>query len=140
MGERTSPLAGAAPNYIILPMFHSRVLLVFSAVFAATALLGACAGDSAMNAQVRSRAASDLNCHQSAIEFVEDKPLEKRVRGCGQALVYSRSCAGGDPNAAGSCQWIARQPEDDSDEVAAAPTAEQSFEGETTVEAEKVSD
>lgn len=101
-----------------------------------------------MNHQVRTAAAADLNCHQSAIEFVDDRPLEKHVRGCGQELIYSRVCGGsgprglhgtGDTNYTGTCQWVARLPEESDDELAA-PEVEQSFEAETTVEAEQVNE
>lgn len=126
-------------------MQNLRVLSVFLAVVG----LSACGGESAINSQVRTKAASDFNCHQSAIEFVEDRPLEKRVRGCGQELIYARTCsgsgsrgwhgsAGGDYT--GSCQWVARIPEEESNDVTSPPPVEQTFEGETTVETEKTSE
>ena len=78
----------------ITVLFSSALLLV---------VLGACA-DNAATQQVRSAASVDMGCHESSIEFVQDAPLEKTVRGCGQELTYMRQCGG---RATGSCRWQA---------------------------------
>ena len=63
-----------------------------------------CGHESAATQQIRSAAAVDLQCDESVIEFVEDKPMEKRVTGCGRTLTYMNQCvptAGGGQN----CEW-----------------------------------
>lgn len=73
--------------------------------FAAILMLAiGCGHESAAMQQVRSAAAVDLGCDVSVIEFVEDKPMEKRVTGCGRTLTYMSQCTatGGGGQ---SCRW-----------------------------------
>lgn len=54
--------------------------------------------------QIRSAAAIDLECEASMIEFIDDKPMEKRVTGCGRTLTYMYQC---NPAVGGGqdCRW-----------------------------------
>jgi len=68
-------------------------------------LSSGCGHESATTQQVRSAAAVDLDCEASMIEFVDDKPMMKRVSGCGRTLTYMHRCiavAGGGQ----SCHWM----------------------------------
>jgi hypothetical protein len=51
-----------------------------------------CGHDSARTQQVRSAAAVDLGCEESAIKFVEEEPTRVRVEGCGDAMTYRYQC------------------------------------------------
>jgi hypothetical protein len=67
-------------------------------------LILGCGHESAATQQIRSAAAVDLDCEASMIEFVDDKPMEKRVSGCGRTLTYMYKCnatAGGGQD----CRW-----------------------------------
>ena len=69
--------------------------------------LSACA-ETAASAEVRSAAAADLQCDESAVAIVDNSPGRKRVEGCGRSLTYVRSCGSAPPSAgawAGRCQW-----------------------------------
>jgi len=73
---------------------------------AVMALGTGCGHESAATQQIRSAAAVDLDCDASMIEFVEDKPMSKRVSGCGRTLTYMSMCntsAGGGQR----CEWKA---------------------------------
>lgn len=64
----------------------------------------ACGHESAATQQIRNAASADLDCDPTLIEFVHDKPLEKRVTGCGRTLTYMHQCnatAGGGTE----CSW-----------------------------------
>ena len=67
-------------------------------------LMWSCGHESAATQQIMSAAAVDLGCDEASIEFIEDKPMEKRVSGCGQTLTYMYKC---NPAAGGgqSCRW-----------------------------------
>jgi hypothetical protein len=77
-----------------------------NAVYAAAIVVLAlgCGHESAATQQIRSAAAVDLECEPSLIEFVDDKPMEKRVSGCGRTLTYMYQC---NPTAGGGqdCRW-----------------------------------
>lgn len=63
-----------------------------------------CGHEPAATQEVRSAASVDLDCDPSVIEFVDDKPMEKRVTGCGRTLTYMHKCnatAGGGTE----CRW-----------------------------------
>lgn len=51
-----------------------------------------CGHDSARTQQVRSAAAIDLRCEESAIELVEEEPMRVRVEGCGETMTYMYRC------------------------------------------------
>ena len=83
------------------------------AVLSFLTLAAGCA-ETAANAEVRSAAAVDLDCDESAVAIVDSSPGEKRVEGCGRSLVYTRSCGSAPASAgawAGRCQWSAHPPE-----------------------------
>ena len=63
-----------------------------------------CGHESAAIQQIRSAATTDLECEASAIEIVEDRPMEKRVSGCGRTLTYMHEC---NPTSGGGqeCRW-----------------------------------
>lgn len=72
---------------------------------AVMALSMGCGHESAAIQQIRSAAALDLDCDASMIEFVEDKPMSKRVSGCGRTLTYMSRC---NASASGQrCEWKA---------------------------------
>jgi hypothetical protein len=72
---------------------------------AAIMVLGfGCGHESAATQQVRSAAAIDLECEAAMIEFVEDKPMEKRVTGCGRTLTYMYKCNSADGGGQ-DCRW-----------------------------------
>ncbi|MDH4282088.1 MAG: hypothetical protein OEV36_05515 [Myxococcales bacterium] len=63
-----------------------------------------CGHESAATQEIRNAASIDLDCEASSIEFVEDKPMQKRVSGCGRTLTYMSKCnatAGGGQ----ACSW-----------------------------------
>jgi hypothetical protein len=63
-----------------------------------------CGHESAATQEIRNAATVDLDCEPSSIEFVEDKPMQKRVSGCGRTLTYMSKCkatAGGGQE----CSW-----------------------------------
>ncbi|MGB5809663.1 MAG: hypothetical protein WBG86_03980 [Polyangiales bacterium] len=68
--------------------------------------IAGCGHESAATQQIMNAAAVDLSCDQSVLEFVEDKPMEKRVSGCGRALTYMYQC---NPASGGgqTCKWKA---------------------------------
>lgn len=73
-------------------------------IAAVASLVWGCGHESAATQQVRSAASVDLECEASMIEFVDDKPMEKRVTGCGRTLTYMYKCsasAGGGQ----ACRW-----------------------------------
>lgn len=78
----------------------SKVVLVVAVL-----VLGlGCGHEPAATQEVRSAASVDLDCDPSMIEFVDDKPMEKRVTGCGRTLTYMHKCnatAGGGTQ----CHW-----------------------------------
>jgi hypothetical protein len=80
-----------------------KIVIQMAAVMA---LSMGCGHESAAMQQIRSAAAVDLDCDASMIEFVEDKPMSKRVSGCGRTLTYMSKC---NATASGgqSCQWKA---------------------------------
>lgn len=63
-----------------------------------------CGHESAATQEIRSAAAVDLDCEPSSIEFVDDKPMSKRVSGCGRTLTYMSRCS---PTSSGGqvCRW-----------------------------------
>ena len=70
-------------------------------VTAITVLSLGCGHESAATQQVRSAASVDLECDASQIEFVEDEPMEKRVRlrfridgACIELKGFQTSCSG----------------------------------------------
>ena len=65
-----------------------------------------CGHESAATQQIRSSAAIDLDCDASAIELVDDKPMEKRVSGCGRTLTYMHKC-NPTPGGGQDCRWKA---------------------------------
>lgn len=69
-------------------------------------LLCGCGHESAAMQEVRTAAAADLDCDESALQFVEDTPMQKRVSGCGGTLTYMYKC---NPGAGGgqTCRWRA---------------------------------
>ncbi len=73
-------------------------------VAAIMALVVGCGHESAATQQIRTAAAVDLDCEASMIEFVDDAPMQKRVRGCGQTLTYMYKC---NPTTGGGkdCRW-----------------------------------
>ena len=73
-------------------------------VAALLALALGCGHESAATQEIRNAAAVDLECEASLIEFVDDKPMEKRVSGCGRTLTYMYRC---NPAAGGNqdCRW-----------------------------------
>jgi hypothetical protein len=73
---------------------------------AAMALSMGCGHESAAIQEIRSAAAVDLDCDASMIEFVDDKPMSKRVSGCGRTLTYMSRC---NASASGGqrCEWKA---------------------------------
>jgi len=74
-------------------------------VFAAITLLGfGCGHESAATQQIRNAASVDLECDASAIEFIEDEPMEKRVTGCGRTLTYMYKCNAA-PGGGKDCRW-----------------------------------
>lgn len=56
------------------------------------AFVVSCGHDSARTQQVRSAAALDLGCEESAIELVEEDPMRVRVQGCGETMIYMYRC------------------------------------------------
>jgi hypothetical protein len=85
-----------------------RKKLVEVAAVVALGLVGlvgvGCGHESAATQEVRSAASVDLDCDPSLIEIVDDKPMEKRVTGCGRTLTYMSKCnatAGG----GAACDW-----------------------------------
>ena len=83
----------------------SQHVLKRSIEVAAIAFLGlGCGHESAATQEIRSAASVDLECEASGIEFVEDKPNQKRVSGCGRTLTYMYRC---NPTAGGGqdCRW-----------------------------------
>ncbi len=82
------------------------VVLLFVGLWFSTA---GC-GETAASLQVRSAAAADLDCDESAVVVADDRPYEKRVEGCGRSLTYVRYCGNADPEDgawAGRCEWTA---------------------------------
>ena len=65
-----------------------------------------CGHENAATQQVRSAAVVDLSCDESAIELLENTPMEKRATGCGRSLTYMYKC---NPTAGGGqdCRWKA---------------------------------
>ena len=63
-----------------------------------------CGHESAATQQVVSAASVDLACDEGSIEFIEDKPMQKRVSGCGRTLTYMYKC---NPASGGGqdCKW-----------------------------------
>lgn len=88
------------------------VTALSTTLFVALSLLWGCGHESAATQQVMSAAAVDLSCDKSALEFVEDAPMQKRVSGCGRTLTYMYKCnaaSGGGQD----CRWKAVPTEDD---------------------------
>jgi hypothetical protein len=65
-----------------------------------------CGHESAAIQEVRSAAAVDLECDPSMIELVVDKPMLKRVTGCGRTLTYMYECVA-QSGGGQSCRWKA---------------------------------
>ncbi len=87
-----------------MPRKVVRVSLQALALGACLALAFGCGRESAATQEIRSAASVDLDCDPAMIELVEDKPMEKRVTGCGRTLTYMHKCnatAGG----GSKCQW-----------------------------------
>lgn len=63
-----------------------------------------CGHENAATQQIMSAASTDLACDEGSIEFIENKPMEKRVSGCGRTLTYMYKC---NPASGGgqSCEW-----------------------------------
>lgn len=89
---------------ILAPLTRFSSMRSSITLFLSFALLCIGCADNAATQQVRSAASVDLGCHESSIEFLEDQPLEKTVRGCGRELTYVRQCGGA---STGSCRWAA---------------------------------
>lgn len=77
----------------------SRVVFVGFAVGLAV-LGGAC---HATEAQLRSRAAFDLNCPEDQLQITKIDMRTRGVRACGQQATYIESCAGADGS---KCTWV----------------------------------
>ena len=73
---------------------------------AAAAIVCGCGHESAAIQEVRSAAAMDLQCEPSMIELVDDRPMRKRVTGCGRTLTYMNTCVP-EPGGGQSCRWKA---------------------------------
>ena len=90
---------------------RGKIRAVLSFLSVAAGLMG-CA-ETAASAEVRSAAAVDLDCDETAVAIVDSSPGEKTVEGCGRSLVYTRSCGSAPASAgawAGRCQWSAHPP------------------------------
>lgn len=81
----------------------TRVVLVTALCFSAVTVM-ACGRPSAATQQVMSAATVDLGCDEASLEIIEDKPMQKRVTGCGRSLTYMNEC---NPAAGGgqTCMW-----------------------------------
>jgi hypothetical protein len=72
-------------------------------VFALLSLLGC----GATEAQLRARAAYDMQCDQSQLQITQIDDRTMGVSGCGQRTVYVESCAGRDGyGGKHDCTWI----------------------------------
>jgi hypothetical protein len=73
-------------------------------IAAIAALVWGCGHESAATQQIRSAASVDLECDASAIEFVDDEPMQKRVSGCGRTLTYMYKCTAA-TGGGQTCTW-----------------------------------
>lgn len=80
-----------------------QVVFVAALAFCASAHFG-CGQQSAATQEIMSAASIDLPCDEASIEFIEDKPMQKRVSGCGRTLTYMYKC---NPASGGGqdCKW-----------------------------------
>jgi hypothetical protein len=75
-------------------------------------IFAGCGGASASTSQLKTRAAFDLNCPESAIEVSELDKVTRGVRGCGKQRTYVESCKS---NEYGNydCTWVMNSSQSD---------------------------
>ena len=79
-------------------------VVVIAALVLSLSVLHGCGHESAATQEIMNAASVDLACDEAGIEFIEDKPMQKRVSGCGRTLTYMYKC---NPSSGGgqSCKW-----------------------------------
>jgi hypothetical protein len=81
--------------------------LVFVLCVAPAILLTACAGEDEEFAELRARAAFDLECPRKQIHVVELDDRTKGVTGCGERATYIESCDRVGPwGVRSDCTWV----------------------------------
>lgn len=63
-------------------------------------------GCGASEAQLRTRAAFDLNCGENQLELIEIDSRTEGVRGCGQQVTCVENCNGPKGGLGTECTWV----------------------------------